>query len=301
MLKDKSTKLRRGFTLIELLVVIAIIAILAAILFPVFATAREKARQTSCASNLKQLGLGVLQYVSDYDEIYPAGQFASMYGPGCGWIGQIYPYVKSSGVFGCPSDTTVVPNLSDTYHMDKSSYLINQVTVIPQTGNTYGITQAQPQSKFTAPTLSVELFEAAGFGMHFPPQAEGSSTGEQSSGSGLGFNVQPASVTAGMNSAAYWVDYPTDCHAGYGMACPGWTYYYGLFTALGSYPSAPKPSFASNRHSGGANYLLADGHVKWLKPTQVSVGLPISKGMSWIPQAASVDNMGSFSATFSIN
>src|ERR1700722_16915261 len=63
---------RTGFTLIELLVVIAIIAILAAILFPVFAAAREKARQTSCASNLKQIGLAILQYAQDYDELYPA-------------------------------------------------------------------------------------------------------------------------------------------------------------------------------------------------------------------------------------
>ncbi|MEN6304741.1 MAG: prepilin-type N-terminal cleavage/methylation domain-containing protein, partial [Armatimonadia bacterium] len=64
---------RRGFTLIELLVVIAIIAILAAILFPVFAKAREKARQSSCLSNMKQMGLACLQYAQDYDEVLPAG------------------------------------------------------------------------------------------------------------------------------------------------------------------------------------------------------------------------------------
>ncbi|WP_395145752.1 prepilin-type N-terminal cleavage/methylation domain-containing protein, partial [Armatimonas sp.] len=66
---------KRAFTLIELLVVIAIIAILAAILFPVFAQAREKARQTSCLSNQKQIGLGVMQYVQDYDETYPTAYY----------------------------------------------------------------------------------------------------------------------------------------------------------------------------------------------------------------------------------
>src|ERR1700760_1989216 len=74
---------REAFTLIELLVVIAIIAILAAILFPVFAQVREKARQATCASNQKQIGLGILQYVQDNDEIYP---FAAGNYPGVGWL-----------------------------------------------------------------------------------------------------------------------------------------------------------------------------------------------------------------------
>src|SRR5215469_16047426 len=97
---------RKGFTLIELLVVIAIIAILAAILFPVFAKVREKARQTSCASNLKQLGLGYIQYYQDYDENFPCGTAGAAAWPraGIGWAGQIYPYVKSPGVYACPDD-----------------------------------------------------------------------------------------------------------------------------------------------------------------------------------------------------
>jgi len=87
--------MRRGFTLIELLVVIAIIAILAAILFPVFAKAREKARQSSCSSNCKQLALGVLMYVQDYDEMLFPDPYKI-------WS-DIQPYVKNTQLYRCPS------------------------------------------------------------------------------------------------------------------------------------------------------------------------------------------------------
>ncbi len=92
---------QRGFTLIELLVVIAIIAILAAILFPVFARAREKARQTSCLSNQKQIALGILMYAQDYDEILPRYG----YGMNILWYEQIQPYLKNQQVLICPSGT----------------------------------------------------------------------------------------------------------------------------------------------------------------------------------------------------
>ncbi len=95
----------RGFTLIELLVVIAIIAILAAILFPVFARARENARRASCQSNLKQIGLAVMQYSQDYDELYP---YAPWGGGNAGTraLGLLTePYHKSSQLWRCPSDS----------------------------------------------------------------------------------------------------------------------------------------------------------------------------------------------------
>ncbi len=96
--------MRKGFTLIELLVVIAIIAILAAILFPVFARAREKARQTSCLSNAKQIMLGVLMYAQDYDEVYP---YASAWTWGDGsvhyWYEYLEPYLKNQQILQCPS------------------------------------------------------------------------------------------------------------------------------------------------------------------------------------------------------
>ena len=108
-MRDKAG--RRGFTLIELLVVIAIIAILAAILFPVFAKAREKARQSSCSSNLKQLSLAVLQYVQDYDEMLPDAECNGYY-DGRVWIISNIPYIKNQQIFRCPSESsynTVAP------------------------------------------------------------------------------------------------------------------------------------------------------------------------------------------------
>ncbi len=98
----------RAFTLIELLVVIAIIAILAAILFPVFAKAREKARQSSCLSNVKQITLAVMQYAGDYDESY-VPSYIQMNGPANDrWFELLDPYVKNRQVFSCPSYTAYV-------------------------------------------------------------------------------------------------------------------------------------------------------------------------------------------------
>ena len=94
---------RKGFTLIELLVVIAIIAILASILFPVFAKAREKARQTSCLANEKQICLAILMYSQDYDEMMPAAGDAVANAQWPGMNALVYPYIKNVQIFMCPS------------------------------------------------------------------------------------------------------------------------------------------------------------------------------------------------------
>lgn len=99
---------RHGFTLIELLVVIAIIAILAAILFPVFAKARENARRTSCLSNMKQIGLGMIQYTQDYDSTFPAVYNDNIGGKRLIWADAIRPYIKSRQIFACPGGPSTV-------------------------------------------------------------------------------------------------------------------------------------------------------------------------------------------------
>jgi prepilin-type N-terminal cleavage/methylation domain-containing protein len=116
------TKRLNGFTLIELLVVIAIIAILAAILFPVFAQARAKARQTQCLSNMKQLGIGVMQYIQDYDETYPVCNRTYIANDDttgkASWLRHVYTYTKSTQIQQCPdalysSDlVTTAPNFN---------------------------------------------------------------------------------------------------------------------------------------------------------------------------------------------
>lgn len=111
--------MKKAFTLIELLVVIAIIAILAAILFPVFAQARERARSVSCLSNTKQMGLAVMMYSQDYDETYfwqpwpgvqnPDWNFPIQQ-PSIGWYDVLQPYVKNQGIFKCPSNNDAYYN-----------------------------------------------------------------------------------------------------------------------------------------------------------------------------------------------
>ncbi|MBC7806218.1 MAG: DUF1559 domain-containing protein [Akkermansiaceae bacterium] len=119
----ENNRQRYAFTLIELLVVIAIIAILTAILFPVFAQAREKARQASCMSNMKQIGLAVIQYTQDYDEIFPCGLQSNWWQ--ASWVWQTYPYMKSIDVLRCPSDPGGDPVANKSWAGLRTSYVSN--------------------------------------------------------------------------------------------------------------------------------------------------------------------------------
>lgn len=126
------TKTRHAFTLIELLVVIAIIAILAAILFPVFAKAREQARKTACLSNEKQIGTALVMYAQDYDESYPVryGDYETL--PGSvdklqmSWKSMLYPYIKSYDVFKCPSNDAAKVGMN-AWDPVTSTYVSNPV------------------------------------------------------------------------------------------------------------------------------------------------------------------------------
>jgi len=140
MMHEELRTEKRGFTLIELLVVIAIISILAAILFPVFARARENARRASCMSNLKQIGLGFLMYSQDYDEKFPRhilGYGNPPYGPEnpVGWADALQPYIKSTQVYQCPSESTA-PNSNPAswgyidYYMNTQVAATNQAALV---------------------------------------------------------------------------------------------------------------------------------------------------------------------------
>ena len=267
----------RGFTLIELLVVIGIIAVLSAILFPVFAQAREKARSIACLSQSKELSLAVIAYAQDYDEKVCGG--IDGYGGrpvaggegGSGWAGQVFPYVKSVGVFRCPSDPTSVAyhNSSFALNSNMSTGLSDWATAawpIPCQGSD-SISLAQMNS----PSKTVCLFEVSGsVGYDIDKELNpvlgnsgGTYCGGSPAGNGLGQNYDPT----GYNSVSSPdpVTAQGDGHLKYATG-----YLNGVTQGLGQYDN-PK-----GRHQGGSNFIMCDGHAKYLLPDKVSPGFPAS-------------------------
>ena len=246
-MKNLTKNTKSAFTLIELLVVIAIIAILAAILFPVFARARENARRSSCQSNMKQVGLGLLQYAQDYDEKLPAGNVGNL----CwGWAGPIYPYVKSSQVFVCPSDSN---GGTTTGGLTPVSYGYNlNLTACDSGGVAFGATPTL--SSMQAPTRTVLIYELGG-------KIDTANPGS-SSASIVNFNALPEPPGVFMSRS-------TNAFDGAGSSLVFATGTIDTSALLSGFNGSKD---SKPRHFEGANYLAADGHVKYYQSSRISAG-----------------------------
>lgn len=223
-LQARHTAKPSGFTLIELLVVIAIISILAAILFPVFARARENARRSSCSSNLKQIGLGLMQYTQDYDEKYPymldisTTNFGTTEGnPGYA----IQPYLKSTQIYRCPSAEDQDTNPIAT------SYLWNNMVI-----------------------------RASGLSMAAIPESSKIITTQE---------LQYTNGSLYLRPAFY----------------------------MGTYQSWLTVNY-NNRHFDGGNLLYADGHVKWVRQSNVCA---VDFGITAVAGGPACGNSGSAYST----
>jgi len=234
-------RLSKGFTLIELLVVIAIIAILAAILFPVFAQAREKARQTACLSNLRQLGMGYAQYTQDYDEMTPNVSKQKLAGGldggtyKAGWYNLLMPYAKSWQLFLCPDRTDVISSSSSPCY-DNSN----------------------PTGRCLGYGYNDGLVSDGGLGLI------GAQT-KDAAGNTLRPGASIAQITAPANMVAFGDSYD---EPGYSVA---------MDNVLTDYSSSPTASTAGLRHTGGLfNYAFVDGHahtIRMIAADNASVGL----------------------------
>lgn len=235
---------RKAFTLIELLVVIAIIAILAAILFPVFAQAREKARAISCLSNENQIGLATMMYVQDYDETYfqqlwPGGCPNSQTGywdtatpgqPTEHWAVLLFPYTKSAGVYVCPdyNGSVYTADLALWACGDPTKKMIVPYVNYGTNESIFGTPSATTLATLQAPanvgiiTDNSYVFGGPGVCMHDPGDGQ--------------YHL-------------FWID-------GYTFGGAPFNWYNG-----------------NPRHSGGSNFVYADGHAKWARSSDVPKGV----------------------------
>ncbi len=263
-------KAKCGFTLIELLVVIAIIAILAAILFPVFAQAREKARQISCTSNIKQIALATMMYCQDYDEQFPIGYVDdTATNTVTSWPGEIAPYLKSTGVLVCPDDAMAGQVDKNKGWGFDISYSSNSLSYI--NWGSWGTPQQE--------TL---LGPMGGENAVWDDNTEG-----------LPLSLSDAQISFPADSILFAETWSTDCAKGDGHAnastAPDWnvslitdgTANYepiGSTTNNGSFPNGANGSTSSHMRAGSGdvggiqNFAFCDGHVKAMNPQMTNPG-----------------------------
>ena len=284
------TRQHKGFTLIELLVVIAIISILASILFPVFARARENARRSSCLSNMKQIGIGLEQYKQDNDSRYPGAYYyndgltsASGYTQ---WTGQIQPYVKSIQVFVCPSNKGLPPtnfgSASDACKTDAAGVVAtsaaavvdNQVPCLSYISNELVMPRLKLATHVTSADMVAPYTAGAGMQVVNDSLIDNSSevilvaemnnklqnlAGDSASGGTASKTHRPLSAVKEGAAAFY------DSEDGTGTlkaVTPA-----DAIAAIAS-PDKTKTRLQYgdvDRHLGGGNYLFADGHAKWYR------------------------------------
>ncbi len=235
---------RRGFTLIELLVVIAIIAILAAILFPVFAQAREKARATTCLSNEKQIGLAIIQYVQDYDETFPLSEFAAnTASPGYTWENAIQPYVKAGTANGTYSVTGAIWVCPSFAHAEETEQYKGLDNVFAWSAN-----EPIAYAKVDEPSNKIMVFEG---GSNYPA-GDPSNWGYRDS-----------------TSAEWFWTSDKNTNAAFAKDCDG--------TMPGNWSGCNR--YPRYRHNGTSNFVFIDGHVKGMPKGRLSWYVNI-----WNPQ-----------------
>lgn len=270
---------KAGFTLIELLIVVAILGILAAILFPVFARVRENARRSTCASNLKQIGLGIAQYAQDYDEVMvPAWMDGTCYSSAnggwgsrgvCGtgnykWMDLIQPYVNSDGVFNCPSARADYEKYSSS-GSDYGHYAAN-------------LTHREPANDTISGAFSFYREDTPGHLLYNVPitlariQAP-TTTVMVTDGRG-------GNSSAGPNYAMTWKGAGTSPSSSYTLRAVGAD---GVEPTARTWVYSKSGELAgtiSERHLSTINVLWADGHVKAVKLEALTKGkmVPVSTG-----------------------